>query len=292
MRLAAAVVAGTMLTAGSSGVHFKGLRADPMICVGEGEAERCCGYLTKSGKEVKCKGAQFLHPAMRPVAACLVDALHVGDSEVCAGGLRETFRGKRLQDSYTSIPGNFSFHNYGLAADVCSYFKSGDCSPHNLINKVLGGLVTWKVGGEMRCQAVYRKKGASHSSAEVVAKVEANPHFAETLHAVKKCYAEAGVPYGSSNWGALWKDYFDGPHFQYFASRRAGFYQKKKAKSGPHVWARLLADCYDGDRMSMLADLYSTADPLEFIRSRKEGCGEAANELFETYVEASYPEGL
>jgi hypothetical protein len=44
--------------------------------------------------------------------------------------------------------------------------------------------------------------------------------------------------------------------------------------------------------MSMLADLYSTADPLEFIRSRKEGCGEAANELFETYVEASYPEGL
>lgn len=287
------MVAGVVLSGGSSGVHFKGLKGDPMICVGQGDEEKCCGYIAKSGNEVKCKGAQFLHPAMRPVARCLVKALHVtSHPDACVDGLRETYRGKKLQDSYTSIPGNWSFHNYGLAVDLCSYFKSGDCTQENLINKVLGGVVTWTKGGQLRCQARYRQKGKSGPSKEVVAKVMKNPHYPSTLARVKQCYAESGVPYGDSNWGVLWKDYFDGPHFQYLASTSAGFYKKKKAKTGPHVFVQLLKDCYEGDRMGMLADLYSTEDPVQFIRSREDGCGAEANELFDEYVQQSYPDGF
>ncbi len=289
MSVVAALVAGVAMVAG---VHFKGPAADPSICVGEGDEERCCGYLTKSGKEVRCKGPEFLHPAMRPVASCLVEALDVtSNPDACAGGLRETFRGSKLQDSYTSIPGNWSFHNYGLAIDVCSYFKSGDCSTGNLLNKVLGGVITWKAGGKVRCQAAYRKKGASGSSKDVVAKVLADSHLPQFMAAVKKCYAQSDVPVGNSIWGGLWEDYFDGPHFAYLASPAAGYYKKKKAKNGPHVFVRLLEDCYEGDRMSMLEDLYSTADPVQFIRSRKSGCGEAANELFDEYVYQTYPDG-
>jgi hypothetical protein len=42
----------------------------------------------------------------------------------------------------------------------------------------------------------------------------------------------------------------------------------------------------------MLEDLYATADPTEFIRSRREGCGAEANQLFDSYVAASYPGGF
>jgi hypothetical protein len=293
MHLAATALAAVVLAASSNGIQFKGLKTDPMICTGEGDLESCCGYLAKSGSEVKCKGPQYLHPAMRPVAECLTKALQVtSNPEACEQGLRETFRGKKLQDSYKSIPGNWSFHNWGLAIDVCSYFKSGDCSQQNLINKVLGGVFTWKVGGKIRCQAEYRKKGVSGPSKDVVAKVLANPHYAQTQAAVKQCYADSGVPYGDSNWGGLWTDYFDGPHFQYLASTSAGYYKKKKAKTGPHVFAKLLEDCYEGDRMSMLTDLYAQDDPVEFIRSRRQGCGTEANDLFDEYLEKSYPDGF
>ncbi|MBW2262385.1 MAG: M15 family metallopeptidase [Deltaproteobacteria bacterium] len=282
----AALVAPVSASA-DAGVHFKGLKSDPKICVGEGEDERCCGHLTAGG-EVRCRGPEFLHPAMRPIASCLVDALEVTNNpDVCSSGLRETFRTSKLQASYKSVPGGYSFHNYGLAVDVCSYFKSGDCSDGNLLNKVLGGLVKWTKGGKVRCQAVYRKKGSGPSN-QVAAKVKANPHFASVIKAVRSCFEDSSVPYGASNWGALWKDYFDAPHFQYLASPNAGYYKKKKALNGPHVFVRLLADCYSGDRKSLLGDLYAAPDPVAFIRSRKDGCGAAANALFDSYVEANY----
>lgn len=293
MRLALACALGSFLAAPAAlaGVHFKGLKADPRICVGEGEDERCCGHV-KGDKQVRCRGPEFLHPAMRPLAACLVEALEVENNpDVCASGIRETFRGKGLQDGYKSVPGGYSFHNYGLAADLCSYFKSGDCSKTNLINKVVGGVVTWLKGGKLRCQAVYRKKGSGPSK-DVVAKVLANPHFEAASKAVRACYEEHDVPYGTHNWGALWKDYFDAPHFQYFASPNAGYYKKKKARGGPHVLARLLKDCYGGDRKRMLEELYAAPDPAVFIRSSREGCGAGANALFDEYIESNYPDGF
>jgi hypothetical protein len=42
----------------------------------------------------------------------------------------------------------------------------------------------------------------------------------------------------------------------------------------------------------MLEELYATPDPTEFVRARKDGCGAAANELFDAYVEENYPDGL
>jgi hypothetical protein len=287
IHLLVAALAAPSGTSADAGVHFKGLKSDPKICVGEGEDERCCGHLSPQG-EVRCKGPEFLHPAMRPLAACLVDALDVtSHPDACDSGLRETFRTKGLQASYKSVPGGYSFHNYGLAIDVCSYFKSGDCSDANLLNKVLGGLVKWTKGGKVRCQAVYRKKGSGPSN-KVAAKVMADPHYPAVIKAVRACYEEHDVPWGTSNWGALWKDYFDAPHFQYFASPSAGYYKKKKALNGPHVLVRLLKDCYGGDRRSLLQDLYDAPDPAAFIRSREDGCGAQAAALFDSYVEANY----
>jgi hypothetical protein len=288
--IAALLIARGAPAAGAD-VHFKGLKSDPAICTGSGEEETCCGLVTAKG-ESRCRGPELLHPAMRPLATCLVETLAIQDNpEVCSSGLRETFRGRALQDGYKSIPGGWSFHNYGLAFDVCSYFKSGDCSEDNLVNKVVGGVTTWLKGGKVRCQAVYRKKGSGPSK-DVVAKVLADPHYPSVLAKVKACYAKCRIPYGDSNWGVAWKDYFDAPHFQYFASASAGYYKKKKSETGPHVLVRILADCYAGDRKAMLEDLYATADPTEFIRSRREGCGAEANQLFDSYVAASYPGGF
>jgi len=286
--LLVAALAAPSVASADGGVHFKGLKADPKICVGEGDEERCCGHLDSQG-EVRCRGPEFLHPAMRSVAACLVDALGVtSNPETCEAGLRETFRTSKLQKSYKSVPGGFSFHNYGLAIDVCSYFKSGDCSDANLLNKVLGGLIKWTKGGKVRCQAVYRKKGSGPSN-QVAAKVQADPHYPAVSKAVRSCFEDSHVPWGASNWGALWKDYFDAPHFQYFASPNAGYYKKKKALNGPHVLVRLLKDCYGGDRKSLLEDLYATPDPAAFIRAHEDGCGAGAVALFDAYVAANYP---
>ncbi len=287
----------------AGGVAFEGPPADPRVCVGEGDGKRCCGHLSgkesgkagaagKGPKATPCRGPEFLHPAMASLARCLVEKLHVtSNPDVCDGGLRESFRTMKLQGTYKSIPGGLSFHNWGLAMDICSYFKSGDCSQANLVNKVLGGVMVWKSGQKVKCQAAYRKKGTGGSDV-VSAKVLAGESFPDVLAAVKSCYEDGSVPFGAYNWGVFWKDYFDGPHFQYFASPSAGYYEKKKAMNGPHVLMRVLSDCYSGDRASMLADLYATPDPADFVRARADGCGAKAATLFDDYLETAYPGGF
>ncbi len=266
-----------------AGLFFEGSKSDPRLCFMEGEKKVCCG--TAAGKG--CRGARFLHPAMRPLASCLAEKLRLGgDADRCPGGIGETFRGLALQDSYKSLGPGWSLHNYGLALDACCYFKSKDCSKDNLINIAVGGIKTWKKKGETRCQAAVRmdKSVKSKEAALTVTGLEA---FKETLPLVESCYAQAGITFDKWNWGVGWQDYFDAPHFQYLPSPDAGFYTKpSKRKNGAHIFIRLQEDCYPGDRRAMLRDLYAASTPEAFLESLKDGCGSRAFTLHDDFMKS------
>jgi hypothetical protein len=260
---------------------FEGSKSDPRLCVMEGDEKVCCGTSAKK----PCRGARFLHPVMRPLAACLADKLHLGgDKDRCPGGIGETFRGMALQDSYKSLGPGWSLHNYGLAFDACCYFKSKDCSKSNLINIAVGGIKTWKKKGETRCQAAVRMD-KSVKSKEAALTVTGLKAFKETLPLVESCYEEAGLTFGKWSWGVGWKDYFDAPHFQYLPSAEAGFYKKKSdRKNGAHIFMKLHEDCYGGDRLTMLKDLYAADRPEALLEARKEGCGSQAYALYQDFI--------
>lgn len=262
-------------------VFFEGSKFDPRICVEKKGEKKCCG-MTKTSM---CRGADYLHPSMKPLAACLQEKLHLGGEPAkCPGGIGESFRSFSLQKSYKSLSPGWSLHNYGLAFDACCYFKSHDCSKDNLINKAVGGIKTWKKNGRTRCQAAVRMDKSMKSKA-VVEQVHGLKEFSEVLPLVKECYAEAGIPFGEWNWGIGWKDYFDAPHFQYFPSNEAGFYTKKsKRKNGAHFFVRLLKDCYEGNRLNMLEELYESKTPGIFIEKHKDDCGKAAFEMYMDFM--------
>ncbi|MFH1437400.1 MAG: M15 family metallopeptidase [Pseudomonadota bacterium] len=269
---------------GPAVVVFKGAKSDPYLCVGKADEERCCGHAGQG----ECRGGDFLHPSMRPLAACLKEKLVLGGGQdKCPGGIGETFRTLSTQKSYKSLAPGWSLHNYGLALDACCYFRSHDCSPGNLINKAVGGIKTWSKGGKTRCQAVCRLD-KKVSSKDVVESVTAQQDFRKVLdEQVKPCYEKAGITFARWNWGVGWKDYFDAPHFQYFPSPQAGYYVKKsQRKNGAHFFVRLLEDCYKGDRKKMLEELYAEPSPESFLRKNSEGCGKKAWSMHTEFMDS------
>jgi hypothetical protein len=247
----------------------------------EGGKKVCCGTSAKK----TCSGARFLHPVMRPLAACLAEKLHLGgDEDRCPGGIGETFRGMALQESYKSLGSGWSLHNYGLALDACCYFKSKDCSKDNLINIAVGGIKTWKKNGQTRCQAAVRMD-KSMKSKDAALTVTGLKEFKETLPLVESCYEEAGLTFGKWSWGVGWKDYFDAPHFQYLPSAEAGFYKKpSERRNGAHIFIRLYEDCYPGDRLTMMQELYASPTPEALLESKKQECGSRAHELYLDFI--------
>ena len=265
-------------------VVFKGSKFDPYMCVGKGEEERCCGH----EKQGECRGSDFLHPSMRPLAACLQEKLVLGGGkDTCPGGIGETFRTLSTQKSYKSLAPGWSLHNYGLAMDACCYFRSHDCSRGNLINKAVGGIKIWKKGGKTRCQAICRLD-KKVSSKDVVASVTSQQDFRKVLDdKVRPCYEKAGITFAEWSWGVGWKDYFDAPHFQYFPSPQAGYYAKKsQRKNGAHFFVRLLEDCYKGSRKQMLEELYASPSPESFLQKNSEGCGKKAWSMYTEFMDS------
>jgi hypothetical protein len=266
----------------AGGVLFRGKKSDPEACIEESGVTRCCG---RPGKK-PCRGAEWLHPSLRPVAACLREKLNLGgESGSCPGGIGESFRTGEAQKDMRSLAPGWSLHNYGLAFDACCYFKSHDCSAGNLINKATGGIVTWKKGEEIRCQAKLRLKKGGLGSEDVVEKIMALKEFPDVLEKVKSCYAGSEVKFAEWNWGIGWKDYFDAPHFQYFPAVKAGYYTKKKErKNGAHFFLRILKDCYGGERKVMLEELYAAKTPELFLQKNAAGCGKDAYEMYLDYM--------
>lgn len=262
-------------------VFFSGSKYDPEICAEVNGKVKCCGK-----PEEECRGSIWLHPSMRSVADCLASALNLGgNQEKCPGGIGESFRGIGWQKELRSVAAGFSSHNYGLAFDGCSYFKSMDCSKTNLINVAAGGIILWKKGEEIKCQAKLRTKKWGIPVSEIAKVVTKAPGFEEIIKKVQSCYQKSGVKFGKWNWGIGWEDYFDAPHFQYFPSHEAGYYRRKKEiKNGTHFLVEILKDCYSGDRKSMLIDLYSEKTPESFLEKKANGCGARGFLTYKNYI--------
>lgn len=280
MMVTALLLAGQGTPAPADGFSFTGSRDDPSLCATKEGVTRCCG-----GKKSHAGcGADFLHPFMQGLARCVVQELRVGGAPPkCQGGVSESFRTLAAQGSLRGLKPGWSLHNYGLAFDACCYYKSLDCSPGNLINKVVGGVKAWKSCDKKKCVARNGIKSGLKSK-EVSALATGSADFALARQKVERCYEESGIEFKEWSWGVGWKDYFDAPHFQYYPSKEAGYYAgKADRKNGSNVLLAILADCYDGDRRAFLEELYGTPSPDGFVEKWRAGCGARAYEMYIEY---------